>query len=77
MQLTELKKLENRQRKVKKSTGTPQFSSYGLIYRSGKIEIKNLEEDNKKKQPAMINFSSWCMPEQPTEYVKCKKHDFL
>jgi len=77
MQLTESKKLENRPRKVKKSIGTPQFSSYGLIYRSGKVEIKNLEEDDKKKQSHIIDFSSWCMPEQPTEYIKCKKHDFL
>ena len=77
MQLTESKKLENRQRRVKKSIGTPQFSSYGLIYRSCKIEIKNLEKDDRKSQPGVLDFSNWCMPEQPVEYIKCKKHDFL
>jgi hypothetical protein len=77
MQVTESIKLENRQRKVKKSIGTPQFSSYGLIYRSGKVEIKNLEKDDTKKQPDVIDFSNWCMPEQPEEYIKCKRHDFL
>lgn len=77
MQLTESKKLENRQGRVKKSIGTPQFSSYGLIYRSGKIEIKNLEKDDTKNQPGVLDFSNWCMPEQPAEYIKCKKHDFL
>ena len=77
MQLTESKKTGSRQWKATKNIGRLQFSPYGLIYRVGKIEADNLEKRDKKRQPDVIDFADWCMPEQPVEYIKCKKHDFL
>ena len=56
---------------------TLQFSSYGLIYRLGKIEIDNLEKDDKTQQSETTDFSNWCMPEQQVGYIKCKNYDFL
>jgi hypothetical protein len=63
----------------KQSIKSPHISSFGILNRNGLeipagIDRPVIEDDSKTKQPA---FTDGSMPEQPSGYIKCKKHDFL
>ena len=55
------------------------LSSFGILNRNG-LELTNgwelpaIEEENESRLP---EFPDCSMPEQPSGYIKCRKHDFL
>ena len=78
MQL-QLKKTTNPQRKLR--VNPLRLSSFSLTNESGKIGIvKNLPlriEKLERYIKRVVDFSTWCMPEQEVGYIKCKKYDFF
>ena len=78
MQL-QLKKTPNRQGKTRENP--LRLSSFSLITESGKIGIvKTLPLRFEKKEryiKRVVDFSTWCMPEQADGYIKCKRYDFF
>ena len=78
MQL-QLKKIPNRHGKLRGNS--LRLSSFSLINESGKIGIvKTLPLRFEKKEryiKRVVDFSTWCMPEQPIGYIKCKRYDFF
>ncbi len=78
MQLLEEKKMKNRQRKV--SDNTLRLSSFSLNSEFGKIGIVKtmpVRIEKNERYLKVFDFSSWCMPEQPVGYIKCRKYDFF
>ena len=78
MQL-QLKKNLNRQEKV--GENPLRLSSFSITNESGKIGIvKTLPLRFEKKEryiKRVVDFSTWCMPEQAVGYIKCKRYDFF
>jgi hypothetical protein len=64
---------------TKQSVRLYHLSSFGNLNRNwleipkGR-DIQHIEEDNEIKPS---ESPQWPMPEQPSGYIKCKKHDFL
>jgi len=79
MQLLEVKKIASRQGKLRENT--LRLSSFSLTNEFGKIGIvKTMPVRNEKKEQfikRVVDFSTWCMPDQLVGYIKCKKYDFF
>jgi len=80
MQQIGKKKLTSHLRKASTFEKTPSLSTFSLVHRFGKVEIVNVYPGNKEQKDQYFkipDFPGWCMPEQLTGYIKCKKYDFL
>ncbi len=56
------------------------ISTLGVVKAPGKTGILKsitLQVEKKIREIRKVDFSTWCMPEQPTGYIKCKNFDFL
>jgi hypothetical protein len=63
----------------KHSIKSPHISSFGILNRNGLeistvVDMPAIEENKESNQSP---FADGLMPEQPSGYLKCKKHDFL
>jgi hypothetical protein len=63
----------------KQSIKYPHLSTFGILNRNG-LEIPediNLTPTEEGDETKPSFFARASMPEQPSGYIKCKKHDFL
>ena len=71
-------RMQNKGRRFRKTTF--QRRSFSLLNRGGKLSLRNTsltESVDNAQNNKTGKFLNWCMPEEETGYLKCKKHDFL
>jgi hypothetical protein len=54
-------------------------SDYTTIFTvvKGLKDVQNQAPVKKRKNRKKNDFINWCMPEQPSGYIRSNKHDFL
>ena len=71
-------RVKNKARQLRKTAMLRR--SFSLLNQSGKLSFRNTslnESVNNAQNNKTGKFLNWCMPEEETGYLKCKKHDFL
>jgi len=71
-------RVKNKARQLRKTAMLRR--SFSLLNQSGKLSFRNSslnESVNNAQNNKTGKFLNWCMPEEETGYLKCKKHDFL
>ncbi len=79
MQQPDQKIISTKRIRRQQSIKVHHLPSFRILNRMGLEILKgrgmpDIEEENKYKRP---EFPECLMPEQPSGYIKCKKHDFF